>query len=73
MHQRKIAKEWKLLDIDLIMEIESNDDKSEAEWTLLNYYKTLAIISEILVSESKLNISSEEAVSKIRNCMSDNL
>ena len=56
----------------LIIKIESKEVKSETEWALLSYYKTLAIISEVLVYESKLDISSEYAISKIRKCMSDN-
>ena len=56
----------------LIRKIESKEVKSEAEWDLLSYHKMLANVSYILVSESKLDISSEEAISKIMKCMNDN-
>jgi len=62
----------RFVNTDLIRKIESKEVKSEAEWDLLSYHKMLAIVSYILVSESKLDISSEEAISKIRKCMSDN-
>lgn len=61
------------MNLDLIRSVEKKENKSKLDWTLLAYHKTLAIISEILVSESKLHLSSEEAIEKIRNCMNDNL
>lgn len=62
-----------ILNLDLIREIEKKENKSEIEWALLSYHKTLSIISEILVSESKIHISSEDAIIRIRKCMNDNL
>lgn len=61
------------LNFNLIREIESKENKNETEWTLLNYFKTVAIISEILVSESKLHLSSEDAIKEIRKVMNENL
>lgn len=62
-----------MMDMTLIREIEKKTEKSEVEHVLLKYYYTFSIISEILVDESKLHISSEGAICKIREQMNDNL
>lgn len=61
------------MDFDLISEIREKETKSETEWVLLKYHSCLALISEVLVSESKCHISSEEAIRKIREHMNENL
>ena len=58
---------------NLIEELEDKDDKTEVEWTLLSYYKTLSIIIDILVEESKLHVSSEEAIKIIREVITENV
>lgn len=61
------------MNLELIREIEDKENKSKVEWEFLNYYKTIAIISEILVSESKLHVSSEDAIIQIRKVMNENI
>lgn len=57
----------------LYRELNKKENKTEIEWELLRHYRTMRIVSEILVSESKAHISSEQAVNDIRKCMNDNL
>lgn len=57
---------------ELIEELEDKENKTEVEWTLLNYYKTFAIIIDILVEESKFHVSSEEAIKTIRQVIIEN-
>lgn len=60
-------------DFDLVRGIRNKEEKSEMEHVLLKFYYSLAMISEILVEESKLHISSEDAISKIRENLQSNL
>lgn len=53
----------------LALQLKKKDDRTEVEEAFLQQHKVLAIISEVLVEESKLHISSEEAVVKIRDYM----
>lgn len=50
----------------IIFDIRKKENKSMTEEMLLNYYKSMCIINEILVSLSKQEISEENAISKIR-------
>lgn len=54
-------------------EIRKKEVKTEAEELLLQYHKAIAYVSEILVEESKMHYSGEEAVDKIRNYLKKNL
>lgn len=57
----------------LFYELRHKKNKTQVDELLLKYDKTLKIISEILVDESKLHISSEMAIDKIRNYMIENM
>lgn len=61
------------MNIELMREIRKKEVKTETEELLLQYHKTIAYVSEILVEESKMHYSSEEAIDKIRNYLKNNL
>ncbi|PDZ94357.1 hypothetical protein CON36_34240 [Bacillus cereus] len=61
------------MNIELMRAIRKKEVKTEAEEILLQYHKTIAYVSEILVEESKMHYSSEEAIDKIRNYLKKNL
>jgi hypothetical protein len=60
------------VNVELYLQLINKEEKSNVEWELLKVYKTMSMISEILVEESKLHISSEDAIIDIRNCMNQN-
>jgi hypothetical protein len=57
----------------LFYELRHKQNKTQTEELLLNYRKTLAVIGEILVDESKVHISSEKAINQIREYMNKNM
>ncbi|GAB6443462.1 hypothetical protein bcgnr5369_08720 [Bacillus cereus] len=61
------------MNIELMRAIRKKEVKTEAEELLLQYHKTIAYVSELLVEESKMHYSSEEAIDKIRNYLKKNL
>ncbi|GAA4879466.1 hypothetical protein GCM10023310_69540 [Paenibacillus vulneris] len=60
------------IDRSEVRELRKKEDKSELEWTLLNYYYMLSLISEVCVEESKFHIPSYEAIEKIREHLRNN-
>lgn len=58
---------------ELALEIKSKEEKSEVEWEFLKQRNILSMISEIVISEQKLDISSEYAVMRIREVLQENL
>lgn len=61
------------MDVEIYFQLMDKEDKSEIEWELIKSYKILAMISDILVEESKLHLSSKDAIWEIRKYMNDNL
>lgn len=57
----------------LFRELRHKQDKTQVEELLLKYRKTITTISEILVDESKMHISSEKTLKKIHNVINDNI
>lgn len=62
-----------MIEYDIINSIKKKTEKTEMEYMLLKYHYTLSIITNISIEESKMHISSEEALEQIRQCMRDNL
>jgi len=60
-------------DNSVLRGIRHKKDRTNADRLLLKYHNVLCIISEILVEESKVHISSEEAIIDIRRFMDANL
>lgn len=60
-------------DYKLFREIRHKEQRTQTEELLLQYRKALATISEILVDESKMHISSEKALEKIHEVVSNNI
>jgi hypothetical protein len=54
-------------------DLRHKENKTEVDNVLLNYHNVIAVISEILVDESKSHISSENAVKEIREYMNKNI
>lgn len=55
-----------------VREIRKKETKTEAEELVIHYHRAMAFISEVLVEESKLHYSSEDAVEKIREYLCKN-
>lgn len=49
-----------------VREIRKKEMKTPEERMLIQYHEAMAFISEVLVEESKLHYSSEDAIEKIR-------
>lgn len=57
----------------LALKIKKKGAESELEEAFLNQYKCLFLITETLVEQSKLHITSDEAIERIRKYMNENL
>lgn len=57
----------------LALKIKKKGAESELEEAFLNQYKCLFLITEVLVEQSKLHITSDEAIERIRKYMNENL
>lgn len=59
--------------LELRYSLRQKKNRTDVEEYFLNYHHTLAIISDILVEESKRHITSYKAVRDIRDCINNHL
>jgi signal recognition particle receptor subunit beta len=54
------------------MELKKKENKTELEWDFIRYYKAIATISEIMISNEKFDLSDKDAVEEIRKYLKNN-
>jgi len=60
------------MSLNLYRELKKKERKTELEWDFIRYYKALATISEIVISNEIFDLSDKDAITEIGRYLKNN-